>query len=203
MKRLLSLILLGLVLFGARAEAQLLGDVKSGFSADRTVVFDGRTFTGRVYAIPGRQRHEQAIEGIPQVILLRSDGKGWLVLPTMRSYVEFGMAPALAELADPGLLGTPVGKETVNGIATTKYRIEHTARDGTTIDGYLWRSADGLVMKLDGYYTPRNGRATPVQMELSHVERGRQDPALFELPQGMVRLPTNALQPLLGLGRAG
>lgn len=185
------------------AAAQLLGDTKIGFVADRTVVYDGRSFSGRVYAMPGRQRHEQDIEGIPQIILLRGDGKGWLVVPTMRSYVEFGIAPAFAELADPSLLKTPVGQERVSGVKTTKYRVEHTARDGSTVDGYLWRTDDGVVMKLDGFFTPRTGKAVPIQMELANLRTGPQDATLFDPPVGMMKLPVGALQPLLGLGRAG
>src|SRR5689334_19131614 len=111
------------------ATAALLGDPSVPFSADRTVVVDGRTFAGRVYAVPGKQRHELEIEGIPQVILLHADGRGWLVVPTLKSYVEFGWAQVLAELGDAAALGTPVGEETVGGLKATKYRVEHTARD--------------------------------------------------------------------------
>src|SRR5690349_6374384 len=132
------------------AAAQLLGDARVGFTAERTVVVNDRTFQGRVWSMPGKQRHEQDIEGIPQVILLRGDGRGWLVLPGMKSYVEFGYAPVIAELGDPAAIGPKVGEETVGGVRTSKHRIEHAARDGTFIDGWLWRSAEGIVMKLDG-----------------------------------------------------
>jgi hypothetical protein len=204
MKRCLFLLaLLFAVAIAGPAHAQMLGDTKVGFSADRSVVFNGRTFNGRIYAIPGRQRHEQDIEGIPQIILLKSDGKGMLVVPAMRSYVEFTLGRAFAELSDPSLTKTPVGQETVNGVPTTKYRVDHAARDGTRVDGYFWRSAEGVVMKLDGSYTPRNGKPSPIRMQLSNLQIGPQDPALFDPPPGMMQLPVGALQPLLGLGRAG
>src|SRR5690348_5773326 len=57
---------------------QLLGDARVPFSADRTLTVDGRTFAGRVYHTPGRQRHEQMLEGIQQVVILRADrAQGW------------------------------------------------------------------------------------------------------------------------------
>ena len=133
-----------------------------------------------------------------QTILLRSDGRGWVVVPTLKSYVEFGWASALAELGEAAVLSTPVGEETVAGQKTTKYRIEHTTRDGTEVDGWLWRTADGVVMKLDGNVRPSRGRPAQVQMYLSNLRKAPQDSSLFELPQGFVKLPTDALAPLLG-----
>ena len=180
------------------AAAQLLGDARVGFTADRTVTYDGRTFQGKVWSMPGRQRHEQQIEGIQQVILLKSDGAGYLVVPQMRSYVDFRFAPAVAELGDPALLKTPVGQETVAGLRTTKYRVEHTARDGTFVEGWMWRTAEGIVAKLEGSYTTRGGKSAPFSMLLSNVRTGPQDASLFDVPQGMMKLPANALQPLLG-----
>ena len=184
---------------------ELLGDARVPFSADRTLTVDGRTFSGRVYHTPGRQRHEQMLEGIQQVVILRADrAQGWLVVPSLKSYVEFVFPRAVAELSDPALRGTPLGQETVNGVRTTKYRVEHTARDGTTADGYLWVSAEGIVMRLDGEVRGKGngGKPTPFSLELSNVRVGAQDAGLFDLPPGYMRLPANALQPLLG-GIAG
>jgi hypothetical protein len=187
-----------LLLLPLPAAAGLLGDAAVPFSADRTLVVDGRSFVGRLYAEPGKQRHEQQIEGVPQVILLRADGHGWLVLPSLKSYVEFGWAPVLAELGDASALGPAVGHEKIGGFETTKYRVEHTARDGTEVDGWLWRTADGIVMKLDGTVRPKRGKPAEVEMTLSDVRKGPQKASLFELPQGLVKLPTGALAPLLG-----
>jgi hypothetical protein len=193
-----SLLLALLLALPLPAAAALLGDPAVPVSADRTVVVDGRTFAGRGYAAPGKQRHEQEIEGIPQVILLHADGRGWLVLPTLKASVEFGWASVLAELGDAATLGTPVGEETVGGVKTTKYRVEHTARDGTEVDGWLWRTAEGIVMKLDGTVRPKRGKPANVKMTLSNVKKAPQDATLFELPNGLVKLPSDALAPLLG-----
>jgi hypothetical protein len=204
MRRLLASVLtLLLVAAGLPAAAQVLGDAKVPFSADRVLTVDGRTFEGRLYATPGRQRHEQMLEGMQQVVLLRADrGEGWLVLPGLHSYVEFRFPQAIAELSDPSLRGTPVGQEKIAGLQTTKYRVEHAARDGTSVDGWMWVTRDGIVMKLDGVATPRRGKPTPFSMQLSNVRIGPQDTAMFDLPQGFMKLPSNALQPLLG-GVAG
>lgn len=194
------LLLLAGLLLPHGAGAQLLGDARVAFSADRTLTIDDRTYPGRVYARPGLQRHEQELGGIEQVIILQRNGAhGWLVLPGMHSYVEFYFPRALDELSDPSLRSVAVGKDTVSGLRTTKYRIEHTARDGTSVDGYVWVSDQGIIVKADGYYTAaKGGRRTPVKLLLSNIRIGAQDQALFDVPQNFVKLPTSALQPLLG-----
>src|SRR6266404_4221650 len=138
MRRLLLALLLAAIT-AAPAAARMLGDPSVPFSADRSLSVGDRTFSGKIYAKPGSQRHEQAIAGIDQVIILHgSDAKGWLVLPKLNSYVEFWFAPAAAELSADDLLSTKLGEETVAGLRTGKYRIEHVARDGTLVDGYVW-----------------------------------------------------------------
>jgi hypothetical protein len=187
------------------AAARMLGDPSVPFSADRALTVGDRTFTGKVFAVPGSQRHELTIGDVPQVIILHgAEAKGWLVLPSLNSFVEFGFGKAALELSDGDLLSTKVGEEVIDGHRTTKYRIEHTARDGTMVDGYLWQTSEGIPMRLDGMYTPANGgKPTPVRMELSHVQLGPQKASLFVVPQNMVKLPTGAIGPLLGAKKAG
>jgi hypothetical protein len=185
------------------AAARMLGDPSVPFSADSTVSVGDRSFHGKVFATPGSQRHEQSIGGIPQVVILHgSDAKGWLVLPQLASYVEFNFAPAAFELAQPGLLSQPLGEETIDGHRTVKYRAEHTARDGTMVDGYIWLTREGIPMRLDGMVTPaRGGKPTPVRLELSHVREGAQPANLFALPKNLNKLPTGMLGGLLGVDK--
>ena len=191
--------LLFLLALASPAAARMLGDPSVPFSADRTLTIGERTYSGKLFAVPGSQRHEQAIQGIPQIVILHGgDARGWWVLPGLNSVVEFGFAPTAIELSDDDLLSTKLGEETIEGRRTSKYRVEHTARDGTLVDGYLWLTRDGIPMRFAGNYTTPGGKTTPVRLELSHVHTGPQDPALFEVPQNMAKLPLEALAPLLG-----
>jgi hypothetical protein len=204
---LLAVLLVGIAVLAGPAQAApwMLGDPSVPFSADRTLTIGDRSFTGKLYATPGSQRHEQRIGGVDQVIILHGkDARGWLVLPTLNSYVEFWFARAATELKADDLLSTKLGEETIDGQRTTKYRIEHTARDGTMADGYVWLTREGIPMRLDGMYSPANGgEPTNVHMELSNVRQGPQDPSLFAVPQNMMKLPGGALAPLLGVGKPG
>src|ERR1700722_2789740 len=111
-----------LMLAAPPAVALTLGEAKTGFSADRTLVVDGKTYQGRMWTMPGMERHEQNLNGIPAAFVLRSDTPlAELVLPELHTVVEFMLPAELHLFADPRLTRRPVGHETINGIATTKY----------------------------------------------------------------------------------
>ncbi len=114
---------------------------KSGFSAERVLVFDGHSYVGRMWNMPGEQRHEQELPSIKPVFILRAGSSiGDVLLPQLHTAVEFDLPKVLAVLGQPDLLGKPVGQETVNGIATTKYEVDKEIPDGH-LSGALWLSA--------------------------------------------------------------
>jgi hypothetical protein len=182
----------------------MLGDAAVSYSAERTVVVNGHSYTGMVFHTPGHDRHEQEIQGIPEVILLDAAAKqGILLLPGLNSYLPFAFPRLMAELDDPSWRRVPHGEEVVNGVRTTKYRIDHTAGDGSRAQGWLWLSAQGVLMRLDGVVTRAGASAgTSIRMELAGLHLGRQDPQLFQIPPGLIKLPSGALEGLLS-GRSG
>jgi hypothetical protein len=200
--RLLVLSVLAGALLGMPAGgawAAMLGDAALSYSALRTVTVDGRSYTGTVFHVPGHERHEQEIAGIPEVILLDASAKkGALLLPGIKAYVDFAFPPLLAELDDPDLRHAPLGQETVNGVRTTKYRIDHTAADGSHARGFAWVSAQGVLMRIEGTFIPYGAaNGTAISMELAQLTPGPQDRRLFELPAGLLSLPSAALQAFL------
>jgi len=192
-----------LALISASASAATLGEAKTGFSADRTLVIDGKTYQGRMWTMPGMERHEQNLNGIPAAFVLRSDTPlADLVLPELHTVVEFMLPAELRLFSDPRLTRRPVGHETINGIATTKYAIDETVPEGHG-EGFLWLSDSGIPMKLDGSFTRTSGRAAHLHWELNHVKLGPQPGSLFEAPHGFSKLPGDAIAPLLGLKLKG
>jgi len=181
------------------ASAGTLGDARVGFSADRTLVINGHTYIGKIWTMPGEERHEQAIRAFRPVFLLRANSPlGEVVLPQLKTIVQFVMPPELRLLGSPALRKHPVGHETVNGIATTKYAIDESVPEGHAT-GTLWLSRDGIPMKLTGSFAGKKGKVVTVRWELSHVRIGPQPAALFEEPHGFSKLPAEAIVPLLGL----
>ena len=197
--RLFRSAILALLLAPGLATAATLGEARIGFTADRTLVVDGRVYQGKIWTMPGKERHEQAIQAFRPVFLLRGDNPlGEVVLPQLHTIVQFAMPPELRLLSHPDLTKNPLGEETVNGIATTKYKIDQTVPEGHAA-GLLWLSRDGIPMKLTGSFTASNGKVSTVRWELRHVKIGPQPAALFEAPQGFSKLPPEAIAPLLGL----
>jgi hypothetical protein len=183
--------------------AATLSDAKVGFSADRLLVVDGKSYHGKMWNMPGKERHEQDLNGVPAAFVLRNDTPvGDLVLPKLHTTVEFVLPPELRLFADPRLVRKPVGHESVNGIATTKYDVEVTVPEGHG-NGNLWLSNDNIPMKLDGTFTRASGRVATLHWELTHVRVGPQSGSLFEPPAGFSKLPAEAIAPLLGLKLKG
>jgi hypothetical protein len=196
--RKLCLVLLSL-LFAPAADAATLGDAKVGFTADRTLVVDGHSYVGKLWAMPGKERHEQAIQGFQPVFLLRTDSPlGEIVLVKLKTVVQFAMPSELRLLESPELKKHPIGQDTVNGIATMKYAIDETVPEGHA-KGTLWLSRDGIPMKLAGTFTRQKGKVSTLRWELSRVRIGPQPASLFEPPPGLSKLPPEAVAPLLGL----
>jgi hypothetical protein len=181
------------------ALAETLGDARVGFSAERVLIIDGQSYVGRMWHMPGEQRHEQDLPALRPVFILRAGSAvGDVVLPQLHTVVEFALPKELSLLGDSGLLRKPIGQETVNGIATTKYAVEADSPAGHAA-GSLWLSGDGIPMRCDGKLEGKSGKISTIHWELRHVKIGNQAAALFEVPQGYAKLPPEAAAPLLGM----
>jgi len=193
------LLVLCSLLLAPAAPAATLGDAQVGFSADRTLVIDGHTYLGKIWAMPGKERHEQAIQGFDPVFLLRTDNPlAEIVLAKLKTVVQFAIPSELRVLGSSELKKHPIGQDTVNGVATTKYAIDQSVPEGQA-KGTLWLSRDGIPMKLAGTFTGHKGKISTVRWEWSHVQIGPQPASLFEPPPGLSKLPPEAVAPLLGL----
>jgi hypothetical protein len=198
--RLVSMILAAILATRAAALSETLGDPQVGFSAKRVLVFDGQSYVGRMWNMPGEQRHEQPLAALnPVVFLLHADTAiGDIVLPSLHTVVEFTLPRVLQALGRPGLLGNPAGTETIDGIATTKYAVDKSLPEGH-LSGALWLSRDGIPMRCDGRFIAGKGRVSTVHWELQDVRIGQQPATLFEPPQGYTKMPPEAAATLLGL----
>ncbi|HUN47764.1 MAG TPA: hypothetical protein VMU85_14635 [Stellaceae bacterium] len=197
------LLALLLVLPAWPAAGAVLGDARVAYNATCALTVDGQTYQGRLYAKPGFQRHEQMLGGVQEVAILDiGAGRGYFVLPLLKSYVDFPIDRAMRELSAPDIAGPPVGREAVNGVATSKYRVAHRADDGTRIDGFVWLTESGVPMRGNGTVAAPDGKKTPFAWELSQLQIGPQPPALFQPPEGFYRLPASALPSFLG-GQGG
>jgi hypothetical protein len=194
----ISLLILVSPMIG-RASAETLGDARVGFSAERVLIINGQSYVGKMWHMPGEQRHEQQLPALKPVFILRAGSAvGDVILPQLHTVVEFALPQELSMLGDAELRRKPVRQETVNGVATTKYAVDQDTRGGRAI-GSLWLSEDGIPMKCDASFETKNGKVSTIHWELRHVKIGTQDAALFEVPQGYAKLAPEAAAALLGM----
>ena len=196
--RLLPFALVAIVL-ALPAHASALLDAPISFSATRTVTVDGKPYTGAMFHEPGRERDEQKLGAMDMAFILDSQSsQGFLVVPSIKTYVTFPFPPMLSALVDAEMeKQKPVGEELVDHIPTTKYRVEKTTPDGSHGEGFVWVSKRGVLMRLDGVVTSPGGHKTKIAMKLADVKEGPQRPELFAPPINMNELPFQALAPLL------
>jgi hypothetical protein len=197
--RLVPMVLVVLVL-AVPAHAASLLDAPISFSAMRTVTIDGKPYTGPMFHEPGRERDEQKIGAMDMTFILDSQSsQGFLVVPSIKTYVNFPFPPMLLALVDAEMdKQKPVGEEMIDKTPTTKYRVEKTTSDGSHGEGFVWVSKRGVLMRLDGLVTSPSGHKTKIAVKLADVKEGPQRPELFAPPVGMNELPFQALAPLLG-----
>jgi hypothetical protein len=186
------------MLLSTHGQAETIGDARVGFTAERVLILDGRSFVGRMWHMPGEQRHEQDFPTLKPVFILRADkAVGELVLRQLHTVVEFVLPSAVAILSHPDLR-QPIGQESIDGMATTQYLVENDSPEGRAT-GLLWLSRDGIPMKCVGKFETRNGKLLTIDWQLHRVKIGRQDAALFEVPRDYAKLPLEAAAPLLGM----
>lgn len=192
---LIAPVALGLAL-PVRAAALL--DAPVSFSATRTVTIDGKAYTGAMYHEPGRERDDQKLGAMEMDFILDGQsGQGFLVVPSVKTYVDFPFPPLLSALVAGEMVKTPVGEETIDRIPTTKYRVDKTTSDGSHGEGFVWVSKRGVLMQLDGTVTRPGGHKNRIAMHLADFREGPQQPELFAPPAGLNELPFEALAPLL------
>lgn len=198
-RQLLSLIAT-LCIAGA-VPAQDLPNVE--YSADQTMEHAEGAMQGKVYYAPGKERREMNQGGMNMANITRHDKKVvWMLMPEMKTYMEMPMG-AGAPASNPGDLSgykmehSEVGKETLNGVPTTKSKLVMTAPDGSKLGGFMWSTKEGIMVKMDAI-SMQEGKKMRIKQELTNLKIGKQDPQLFEIPPGY-----QAMQGMPGMPGAG
>ena len=157
------------------------------YSADSTIQHEEGTIQQRVYVTPTKERKEMLTgAGDGAVQIFRFDTKVmWQVMPSEKMYMEHSMA-GKSQGNDPSQWtyeDTVMGEETLNGVKVTKYKTIATSSDGKKYGGFSWRTKEGISIKQDLLYKEGNDKKRMLT-ELTNLKIGKQDPKLFEIPEG-------------------
>ena len=171
--RIISVLLamaISIFLFGGIAIA---GD----FSADMVSTTKAGVVTGKIFIAKEKTRMETA----QTTIITRIDKNiVWILMSAQRMYMEQPLKPenvvASTEKMPGEIERKLIGKETVDGKTTNKYRIVYVVADKEeTI--FQWIAASGLPIKsaaVDGRW----------KVEYKNLKTGKQPDTLFEIPAG-------------------
>lgn len=160
------------------------------YSADRTMETDQGDFSGKVVVAKDKERTEMQMQGMSSITINRRDKQvSWMLMPQQRMYMENDLGSAQQQQPPtgppPDVTISEVGKETLDGIETTKYKL--VMKDGEA-GGFMWFTKEGINMKMD--LLQKQGRnKTRMTMTLTNLKIGPQDPALFEIPPGYNKMP--------------
>lgn len=176
------------------------------YSADSVMQTEDMTTEQHVYVTPTKERHEMLSgsgdTGIGSIQIFRHDSKVmWQLMPSEKMYMEHSMGKAAAkDISQWDFEETVMGEEVLNGVKVTKYKTIATSTDGKKYGGFSWRTKEGVSIKSDLLYKEGNEKHR-MMTELKNVKIGKQDPQLFEIPQGFTKLDMGGMMGREGLGQ--
>lgn len=183
-----------------------------GFSADVKMVIRQSTpakrmiVTGKIHVSrEGNERREMVAEGQKTIVIWRQDKEvAWMLLPQQKTYMETRGGNKKEDpermIQEGKVKFTRLGPERVNGLPTTKYRMEGTHKEGDRFIGHRWVTRQNVPVRMEGTIQDRH-----FQTDYTNIKIGRQNPRLFELPPGYQRmaLPPMPASPPTGLRGRG
>ncbi|WP_337880122.1 hypothetical protein [Rheinheimera sp.] len=170
------------------AEAHGLPVAQAEYSAVRQIEYSGGVLQQQLYHSFGKERIEMNVEGMQRVMILRPDlGKFWHLMPVFESYSEIAAHQASqmrGEMPEDVSIEL-MGSEHLDGINTIKYRI---LLPDKSVGGFIWFTAEQIPLQMH-FVSKEGSHESRIRMKLTDLKLGAQDPALFELPQGLKPMP--------------
>ncbi len=172
------------------------------YSADSTIQNEEGTMQQKVFVTPTKERKEMLTGGGDGgIMIFRFDTKMlWILMPSEQMYMEQPIAGGRGQRDDPSQWtyeDTAMGDETLNGVKVTKYKTIATSTDGKKYGGFSWRTKEGINLKQDLLYKEGNDKKRMLT-ELSNLKIGKQDPKLFEIPEGFTKLDMGGMMGMMG-----
>lgn len=176
---------------------------KAAYTAEDSTTYNDSGYNYKIFYSPGKQRSEFDIvlkkgEKIPAIVINRIDKKlTWSLQPNQKTYVTGRNKDKVptANLQVDGMINiylynevrqTRVKEEDVNGVKAVKFEVRLKSSDGSTVDGFVWRTKDDIIVKVELTETPVGGQPAKLVRELKNVKVGPVDEKLFEVPSGFV-----------------
>lgn len=185
---LLAVPLLGLAAHPWEEWADELGvDLNVSYDGVRVMTMAQGQFEATERKAPQKMFTEFSMGGMSGAFIIREDlDKAYMLMPTMGMYKEVSLSEAL-EGAGGGMEFSDIqriGEETINGYPCVKYQARFKDNEGKGA-GFIWVTDSGVPMKMDMIYSSRGEEGMRITSEFVELNLREQDPAVFELPEGL------------------
>lgn len=190
-------LLLALPVLAAAKLTDALPRPTSPYAGDVTLRAGEDAVRGRVHGTPDRLRLDLTVQGRPTAVVLALDDDTaitWTAdVPLVMAFdLDKGELPARYTDYETLTL-EPDGDERVNGVDANRFRVAGRQADGADFTGTLWMTAENVPVRLDGVArSPERGR-TPIRADVTNLELGPQDAALFRPPEDASRVQGGGL----------
>jgi hypothetical protein len=153
------------------------------YSADMVRESARGTRTSKVFYTPGHLRMENQLSGRGMTTIIDRENKKMINLDQKaKSYFEIDLAKM--GVSDDSLNGeytkTFLGKETIDGIETSKYAYEGQTGD-THSKGTVWLTTDSIALRVQST-VDLAGQTYESTTHLENLKIEHQDPGLFTVP---------------------
>lgn len=164
-------------------------DLKVDYSATSLIGSGETPQRGRLWRNTRGFRHEGAQDGRAQTVIARLDRNlGWLALSDLGVVIETDLSaldlPVDILNGGGGVTQTREGRERVNGMDTTRVKVERKAGAGSRFSGRVWVTDQGVIARIDGEGESRGKRGRTL-MNFRDVRIGAIDQRLLEPPSDM------------------
>jgi hypothetical protein len=203
----LAIIVLSTLIGALPASAAQPSVPKVEYSADSVTQTEDMTMEQHVFYTPTKERRETVGAGADSreapVQIIRKDTKVmWQLMPSEKMYMEHKIGQGNSrDMSQWDFEETIVGEEVMDGVKVTKYKTIATSTDGKKYGGFSWRTKEGIPIKTDLLYKEGNEKHR-MMTELRNVKVGKQDPQLFEIPQGFTKFDMSGMMGGM-MGREG
>jgi hypothetical protein len=204
--RLLAVIACVILTASPALAAPDLLDLKVAYSADTVIGSGDHPRTGHLWRTPTMLRHDMTDNGQAETIIVQLERKtAWMLVPSLKLALGTdldGLAslPGAAAVLDAADKLKPVaaGTGVIDGLRATKYHVTMDDATAGQFDGYVWSTAQGIILKIDGT-GEQNGRRGDIHLQCRNVHVGPQDAALFEPPAAyrQVTVPPSAVAAMI------
>lgn len=181
---------------------QLGIDLNVSYDGTRIMEFEGGMFEVTEYKAPGKMYTEVQMQGMSSGVILREDlGKSYLLMPSMGFYKEESLEGGMLQ-ASNGMEFSKIEKmdrETINGFPSTKYQTRFEDNNGKGA-GFVWVTDSGVPIKMDMIYSDKKSKGMRINMEFTELNLREQDPAVFEVPEGLEPMNFGNIGALMKMG---